>query len=125
MTTRPTLITVLAVVLTGSPLAQQPSRQGGAATANALLKKFDKNGDGKLDDEQRRAAREALRRTQAKRGAITTRRNLDLGLRRRNNAHADRGITATEGRAAGSFASGRARKFLGALTLLPLCPATT
>jgi dienelactone hydrolase len=68
MNTGPLLLT-LALAAT-SLSAQQPQKPGGTAN-NALLKKFDTNGDGVIDDTERRGVREKLRQMQNKPGAMT------------------------------------------------------
>ncbi len=49
----------------------QVSQKSGNVANNPLLKKFDKNGDGKIDDEERQSVREKLRQMQTKPGAMT------------------------------------------------------
>ena len=51
--------------------AQDAIRKDGDVSANPLLKKFDRNGDGKIDDEERQAVREKLRQMRTKPGAMT------------------------------------------------------
>ncbi len=61
---------MLAMVAMTSALAQQPQKSGNVAD-DPRLKQFDKNGDGKIDDSERGAIRELMRKRAQKPGAMT------------------------------------------------------
>jgi polyhydroxybutyrate depolymerase len=65
----PTL-SLLALLLAAAALAQQPQKSGNVAD-DPRLKRFDKNGDGKIDDSERAATREWMRKRQQKPDAMT------------------------------------------------------
>jgi enterochelin esterase-like enzyme len=65
-----TRLFLISLFLAGTASAQR-SPSSGEAAENPLLKKFDANGDGQLDDEERRNGRETLRQLQNKPGATT------------------------------------------------------
>jgi polyhydroxybutyrate depolymerase len=62
------LLLVLPVAIPGRASAEETPRADGG---NALLRRFDTDGDGRIDDAERRAAREALRARQSRPGATT------------------------------------------------------
>ena len=62
-------LTTLLVCLTLS--AQEASQRATDITADPRLKKFDKNSDGKIDDSERQAIREFMRKRSQKAGAMT------------------------------------------------------
>jgi para-nitrobenzyl esterase len=62
---------LLTLCLTASAGAQQSPGRPAPATDNPLIKKFDLNGDGVIDDTERRGVREKLRQMQNKPGAMT------------------------------------------------------
>ena len=66
-----TLGILLACFLAGTAFGEDSRRQGGGDNGAALLLHFDTNGDGKIDDEERRAVRERLRARQTRPGAMT------------------------------------------------------
>lgn len=72
MLAQPLISRVLPVVLLWGLAAQaQTSPKGGQAPNKSILERFDKNKDGKIDDEERRAVREKLKQRQNKPGALT------------------------------------------------------
>ncbi|MFM7929043.1 MAG: hypothetical protein ACKO9Q_15155, partial [Pirellula sp.] len=63
-------IIVLSILITlGS--AQEPSKGDRGTPDKSLLQRFDANGDGKIDDNERRAVREKMKQIQNKPGAMT------------------------------------------------------
>lgn len=68
MNTRPLLLTL---ALAAASLSAQQSPKPASTADNPLLKKFDTNGDGVIDDTERRGVREKLREMQNKPGAMT------------------------------------------------------
>lgn len=59
------LVVVLSLFIAGGPAFCQTPR------SSDLLKRFDKNGDGKIDDEERRSVRAKMKEMQNKPGAMT------------------------------------------------------
>jgi para-nitrobenzyl esterase len=59
------LVVVLSLFISGGPAFCQTPR------SSDLLKRFDKNGDGKIDDEERRSVRAKMKEMQNKPGAMT------------------------------------------------------
>ncbi len=70
MKTRTTLFLALTVWFAGSTFGQQTRPKNDDASTD-LLKKFDTNRDGKIDDTERKAVRERLRQMRRKSGAMT------------------------------------------------------
>jgi acetyl esterase/lipase len=69
---RPTLL--IAILMTSLGVqrgACDDPRRGGPADGNAILKRFDTNGDGTIDDAERRAARQLIRGRRKEPGATT------------------------------------------------------
>lgn len=64
------LLLTLVLAASSAALAQSQQKSGNVAE-NPLLKKFDTNGDGKIDDTEQRVVREKMRQKQNKPGAMT------------------------------------------------------
>lgn len=61
-------VILLAVFAVAIPAIAQDKPTFGKGKDNPILKKFDKNGDGKLDEEEKQAVREKLQDIQSKPG---------------------------------------------------------
>ena len=66
-----TSIIALALCLAGSTFAQQTPGNNDDVSADPRLKRFDKNGDGKIDDSERQAIREFMRQRGRQKGSMT------------------------------------------------------
>ena len=62
------IVGLLSMTLTG--FSQDPPKKA-VSPANSLIQRFDANGDGRIDDQERRAVREKLRQRQNEPGAMT------------------------------------------------------
>jgi polyhydroxybutyrate depolymerase len=71
MKTTVTIISLSALLACLTLSAQEASQPATDITADPRLKKFDKNGDGKIDDSERQAIREFMRKRSQKAGAMT------------------------------------------------------
>jgi acetyl esterase/lipase len=71
MKTTITIVSLSAVLTCLTLVAQESPRPAGGRLAEQRFKQFDKNGDDKIDEEERRAVREKLRQRQSKPGAMT------------------------------------------------------
>jgi polyhydroxybutyrate depolymerase len=71
MKTTVTIISLSALLACLTLSAQEASQPATDITADPRLKKFDKNGDGKIDDAERAAIREVMRKRSQKAGAMT------------------------------------------------------
>ncbi len=67
----PSLFLIAALVCGMSALSANSPQRTGDVASDSLLKRFDKDGDAKIDEEERRAVREKLRQMQTKPGAMT------------------------------------------------------
>jgi hypothetical protein len=66
----PALTWVSICLLLSCAIAQEKPSRGGAGD-KSLLQRFDTNGDGQIDDSERRAVREKMKQMQNKPGAMT------------------------------------------------------
>jgi para-nitrobenzyl esterase len=82
MKTTPLLLVVALLAAAVVPVRGQSAGQDTDSSSNPLMKRFDKDGDGKISGSERRAVREALRRRGAQPGARTPSARVDdLGNR--------------------------------------------